>query len=389
MTAKEPNITNNPNDSAIANYSTLLQSLYSCLSDSAGFSQFLGELCSHFNCHAVNLTGLNISPRLMTFGWSFGIPKAVENFYIEQNLIAHDTLIELALHQPAGAFYGANHIDPEARFLNKLDDSLKMWMESENIVDVAGMLVSNNDDSAIILTLYRNKEGGGYSHDDIAKLNLLAPHIRQAITLHQQLYFQSVDNISLKAALDSAPQASIVLSPLLEIIHANSKAKEWVEQVEHLDITNNNRVFFNNKEKNSEFQKHCYQLLHALGDAQLSSVAVFSIDDPYGLPIRVTLTPIGTDDEGEGYKALLMQFFDPNSSDLPRSAEIRKAFSLSPSESRVCEHLVRGFSAKEIAQKIDRKESTIRDNIKSIFLKTGYNRQVEVVAAILRTIPSH
>jgi DNA-binding CsgD family transcriptional regulator len=238
-----------------------------------------------------------------------------------------------------------------------------------------------------VLTLYRDVEGGAYSDAELKQLNLLAPHIRQAITLHQQLYFQSVDNVSLKAALDSAPQASIVLSPILEIVHANSSASGWIEAVDYLRITNDNHIIFSQEPINTEFQKQSYQLLHSLEKKDQSSVAVFNIQTPYGLPVSVTLTPIGSDG-GEGYKALLMQFFDPNVSQLPRSAEIRKVFKLTPTESRVCEQLIRGFSAKEIAQKTDRKESTIRDNIKSIFLKTGYNRQVELVAAILRTIPS-
>lgn len=373
--------------SDISSYSSLLQSLYSCLSDSAGFERFLFDLRSHFRCKAANLGGVNLKPRVMTFSWSSGIPEYVELFYIEKNLIATDSIIDLTLGLPTGEFHSAAHVDPEGGYITKLDSDLMDWVIKDNIIDVAGMLVNNNHDSAVVLTLYRDVEGGAYSDAELKQLNLLAPHIRQAITLHQQLYFQSVDNVSLKAALDSAPQASIVLSPILEIVHANSSASGWIEAVDYLRITNDNHIIFSQEPINTEFQKQSYQLLHSLEKKDQSSVAVFNIQTPYGLPVSVTLTPIGSDG-GAGYKALLMQFFDPNVSQLPRSAEIRKVFKLTPTESRVCEQLIRGFSAKEIAQKTDRKESTIRDNIKSIFLKTGYNRQVELVAAILRTIPS-
>ncbi len=374
---------------SIVEYSALLQALYGCLCDASGFESFLAHLQRYFHCNAANLIGLNINPRLMTFGWSSGVSMPVEGFYSENNVITHDTIIDLALNFPIGEFHSANDVDPQAGLLNRLDASLKRWLNAENIIDVAAMLANNNGDSAVVLTLYRNSASGVFNRDELRQLNLLAPHIRQAVTLYRQVYCQSADNISLNAALDSTPQANIVLSPMLEVVHANTKAKQWIEQVNHLQMNSDRGILFSDKKVNTVFQTQAFKLLQRGTQGHTPSVAVFSIDHPFGLPIRATLTPIAASDDQHGYQALLMQLFDPNISQLPRATEIAIAFALTPAEGRICEHLIRGFSVKEISQKIDRRESTIRDTIKSIFIKTGYNRQVELVAVILRTLPCH
>ncbi len=374
---------------SIVEYSALLQTLYYCLCDASGFELFLTHLRRYFRCHAGHLIGLNINPRLMTFGWSSGASIPLKGFYCENSLITKNTIIDLALNFPIGEFHGAHYVDPQSGFLNRLDTSLKQWLNAENIIDVTAMLANNNGDSAVVLTLYRDSASGAFNRDEIRQLNLIAPHIRQAITLYRQVYCQSADTISLNTALDSAPQASIVLSPMLEVVHANTKAKQWIEQVDHLQMNSDGCIFFTDKKVNRLFRTQVFTLLRRESQGHSASVAVFSIDYPFGLPIRATLAPIGASGDQHGYQALLMQFFDPNISQLPRATEIAIAFVLTPAEGRICEHLIRGFSVKEISQKIDRRESTIRDTIKSIFIKTGYHRQVELVAAILRTIPCH
>jgi DNA-binding CsgD family transcriptional regulator len=63
---------------------------------------------------------------------------------------------------------------------------------------------------------------------------------------------------------------------------------------------------------------------------------------------------------------------------------LSEAFSLSPAEANVASRLAGGFSPEEIADQLQLSRETVRNQIKSIFAKTGTHRQGELIALIGR-----
>jgi DNA-binding CsgD family transcriptional regulator len=65
---------------------------------------------------------------------------------------------------------------------------------------------------------------------------------------------------------------------------------------------------------------------------------------------------------------------------------LRALFHFTPTEARIAQALANGKSIAEIAATHRANLQTVRKQLKSIFAKTGTNRQAQCVAVILRSV---
>ena len=61
---------------------------------------------------------------------------------------------------------------------------------------------------------------------------------------------------------------------------------------------------------------------------------------------------------------------------------LKGLFDLTPTESKVAEALTHGLSVKQVSEKYRISNETVRTHLKSIFSKTGVNRQSQLVAVL-------
>lgn len=71
------------------------------------------------------------------------------------------------------------------------------------------------------------------------------------------------------------------------------------------------------------------------------------------------------------------------------AAVIEKLFKLTPAEARLAKCLVEGDSLSEAADKLGRLERTARNQLSSIFAKTGVHKQHQLISHILQTASRH
>ncbi len=72
-----------------------------------------------------------------------------------------------------------------------------------------------------------------------------------------------------------------------------------------------------------------------------------------------------------------------------REARLRHDHGLSPQEIRIALHLIDGGSVASCAETLEVAESTVRSHLKSIFAKTGVNRQAELTGLLQGGRPAH
>jgi DNA-binding CsgD family transcriptional regulator len=73
---------------------------------------------------------------------------------------------------------------------------------------------------------------------------------------------------------------------------------------------------------------------------------------------------------------------DPERRARPPEAILRTVFSLTAAEARLASRLATGESIETSAEKLGIARDTARNQLKSIFAKTGVHRQAELVAAL-------
>jgi DNA-binding NarL/FixJ family response regulator len=81
--------------------------------------------------------------------------------------------------------------------------------------------------------------------------------------------------------------------------------------------------------------------------------------------------------------ALLIHADDNRASDVPESA-LQHLLGLTPCETTIALRLARGMSVKEVSRDLGVSLSTTRTHLRSIFLKTGIDKQTKLVRAVLQ-----
>jgi DNA-binding CsgD family transcriptional regulator len=105
---------------------------------------------------------------------------------------------------------------------------------------------------------------------------------------------------------------------------------------------------------------------------------------------RLLLLPIpsvGAVPLGISQPAVAIMIIDVETAVRPEPSALQELFSLTPAEIRVVSLLVEGQSLEEIAAELGISFETVRSHLRSVFSKTATNRQGELIALVLRSVP--
>ncbi len=71
---------------------------------------------------------------------------------------------------------------------------------------------------------------------------------------------------------------------------------------------------------------------------------------------------------------------------VPDALRLQLIFGLTPAETRLVEHLLKGESLNEIAEHVRVSRETLRSQLRSLFTKTQTRRQAELIARLLGSV---
>lgn len=364
---------------ALAEEPHIIRSLYAALTEKEGFHAFLDLLRQAINACAAELVVVRKKPLQLDHIWYAGLSQEFMEWYTANNMIEHDLVVNHATYASLGVFQTALSLIDQVKNQPDYD----RWQQDQNMVDSAWLVVDATETHTTILAMQRTIEQGAYQADEMAKLNRLVPYIRQAVQLYQQLDKTITTSQSLAALVNALPKPSFVLNEQAEIRFANARAEQFLKQEKRLKVKNQ-RLQFNEREHQDAFLRSSTQIIRAsMGmDGFDSDVVILKRDDAANL--MMTLTPI----EGgeQAFSGVLVTVYDGKQRQLPSAAMIASYFALSASESQLCADLLQGWSLKEIAAQRHKSEATLRSYLKQIFLKTGVNRQSQLICALLSAL---
>ncbi|HEY9034465.1 MAG TPA: helix-turn-helix transcriptional regulator [Pseudomonadales bacterium] len=385
--ADYPATPTNPIESLTA-FSQLLETLYASLWDNQGMEKSLIAFKEYFHSCSATLMALQQNPRHMRYGWTVGVPEKYERWYIENDMVARDPAVDLFESESprCQGFVAASLLLGDIPLIDTVSDEFKPWLLSEEIVDSAGLLIPSRDNEFLILALQRNRQCGPFSEFELQQLNLLAPHIKQTVQLFIKFYRQQSDNSSLQAAINTLAQPTIVINELMQVRHINTAAEALIAATDRIRIEGD-QILINDDDIHHQFMYHAWGLASRGAEAlqnEFNSIVV--VPGPNG-NLTITLSPMCDPAKPGKSRGLLLQIYDPVSQQLPNAGRIQSVFNLSAAEAQACELLVQGHTTRDIAGIRHVSVNTVREQLRSIFKKTGFNRQSELIAAILRSTP--
>jgi len=88
-----------------------------------------------------------------------------------------------------------------------------------------------------------------------------------------------------------------------------------------------------------------------------------------------------------GLSGAILMIVDPENQHDISISRLAKLFTLTEAEAAVCQHMIAGLSAPEIAESRNVSEGTIRSQFKSIYSKTGVHRRAELLRLAIAVDP--
>jgi DNA-binding CsgD family transcriptional regulator len=228
------------------------------------------------------------------------------------------------------------------------------------------------------------------------RLQQLAPHLVRAVEINRQLAATVRIEQALGRSLDALGTAAFVLAPNGRLSHANHLGDEMLRSADVIALKRDRTLAARDAAELAALDTAIRTAamsgdgigaplrLHSRKDGATYLAWVFAMREPADPSIRANPLRLLDALDREGAILLLVTRTDRTakvSADL-----LRPAFGLSVSEALLAEALVAGSTLAEYGAEKGLSRNTLRNQLASIFDKTGTNRQAELVARLLAVV---
>jgi DNA-binding CsgD family transcriptional regulator len=135
----------------------------------------------------------------------------------------------------------------------------------------------------------------------------------------------------------------------------------------------------------AEFERRVALAASASAGATVASGGILSLRDPLDSNLAVLIAPFRSADLrfGPMQPAAAVTFMDPDAATTPSARDIATVYGLTTAEGRLVAALARGRTLVQAAKERGTSLNTAKAQLRAVFLKTGFARQTDLVAAVL------
>jgi len=271
----------------------------------------------------------------------------------------------------------------------RASEFFRKYLSPQRLVQVMGADIDISRERVMAFRICRSPGAGEFSDQDREEFQFLLPHLRRiAETRIRHSTLEASDRI-FTDLLDCMELGAIVLDQAGEVLKINPTAERMLARREGVTLANG-ALRALNAEDNRHFLKLIRQalassrqggeLIGTIGlkrreNEQLLGVAVRSLASEgavTGIRQATVAVLLGG---GRGHEHI-------------SESALKSLFSLTNAETRLAIALMRGATIDEVAGQMGVSRNTIRTHLNGLFLKTGTNRQSEVIRALLGSIAS-
>lgn len=243
------------------------------------------------------------------------------------------------------------------------------------------------------LRICRPRHEGNFTAADCRYLEAFVPHLRTAIRVLAELDVVRSECGFYAEAMDQLTLATIVLDENGRILHANRLAESILAERDGLARSNDTLALAHHEDA-KRFRELVARAVEAQRTARAGLVEVMRIRRPSGRPdINLVVRPSTsrTGRQNEHLTNTVAVFLSTSALEsgegLPVSSEvIQKLFGLTPKEATLALRLAAGESLLDAARTLSMSPNTARTHLRSVFAKTGVDRQASLVRVLLKSV---
>ena len=257
------------------------------------------------------------------------------------------------------------------------------WVRPQSWIDAIGVTLEKTATAYSVISVIRHERDGIADEGALRRAKLLAPHVRRSVLIGKVIDLQRVEVASLADTLDGLATSVILVDGVGRIMHANAAGRDLLTHGTVLRLLNG---------KLTAIDSRADQALQEIfanansGDAAMRgtgiAVPLTQSADRYVAHV-LPLTAGARRNAGVAYSAVAAIFVHKAALELPHPVEaIAETFKLTPMEIRVLMMIVEVGGVPEIAPVLGVSETTVKTHLRHIFIKTGANRQAELVKLV-------
>jgi DNA-binding CsgD family transcriptional regulator len=355
--------------------SRLIESIYDCAIDPALWPSTLDQIAAAHDSTAGTLNVMDYATGAERTLVHVGISDHYQALYRERyqgcDVFAHSLLLR-PVDEPATS----EELAAEEELLQSR--IYREWAAPQGFRYVLLTALIKNQARLAFIGVTRGKAGGAYSSEEQARMALLAPHVRRAITIADLIEHKTLELDTLTASLDALTVSVLVLGPDARLVYSNTSGEAVLARG---DLLLSRNGFIEPWDRTATPAFRAVTAAKAGGAITLTKrgegAAVL-----LALPLRGGRRQKVT--SGQARVALFIQ----DNPCGPHAIELfGQAYRLTGAELRVLLGLAEDATPTDIAERYGIATSTVRTHLKSLFVKTGAQRQKDLVKLLLSTPP--
>jgi DNA-binding CsgD family transcriptional regulator len=256
------------------------------------------------------------------------------------------------------------------------------WCRHLDVFYVMGAVFPTGPNQLGVLGIHRPRAAGIYEDRDTALVSRFLPHLQRALRIRDQLAQAVVQRRFSSDTLDRCGTAALLVTADALIIYANQHAEAL--------LADGGAVCQRNGRLTGVREADNARLSTLIREAtQLASGrrpdGIIALRRANKQPLSALVAPFRMAMTGHPATGAIVFIRDPDRS-ISATASLQALFRFTPTEARIAQALANGKTIAEIASARRATLPTVRKQLKTIFAKTGTNRQAQCVAVILRSV---
>jgi DNA-binding CsgD family transcriptional regulator len=262
------------------------------------------------------------------------------------------------------------------------------FLRCRDLFHLAGGQIMQEKTLAANVSLLRSRNSGPFGDAELNFLDLLLPHLGQALQLHCRISRAEVDQMATAEALDQMPFGVLQVDRFARVLSANRRGREM--------LASRDGLFSDSQGLRAASPAQTAHLKSLIAGAAATSLGEglepggsLLLDRPsLRQPLAIRVLPLRTRSclLDHPRPAAVVFVSDPEAHPAPN--QILSLYHLTPAEERLATLLAQGESLKEAAESLGISRNTAATQLKSVFQKTGTHRQADLVRLVLGSVGS-
>lgn len=353
-----------------------LEAVYSAVEDDDEYAAIADHLAWAGNARSASFVELDADSQLTHFAASY-FPQAMVDAFTN-HFIAQDPWTALTnRHACNGKAIALDRlILPEqfrqTEFFNELHSPF-----GDDTARAMGSITQFKD-GKLIIGLHRAEGDHAFTDEDLAKLDSLAVHAKRVVQMRRLLRREQTRGARLQELADQSDHGLVRVDKDLRILAISAEARRILDCRDGLAVHRSRIV--SSPPVDAAMRLAVSAVIDRRSDAQTGLLC----QRPSGLrPYRIVVVPAGVGSES----GAILKIDDPVKTISPDTINaLRNAYRLTAMETLLVLGLLEDQSIEEIAARRGVGRESIKTQLKSLFNKTGVNRQPDLLK-LLATFP--